>query len=202
MDKKRTGITRKNGKITKEYRAWKMMKARCYSPCNKNMGKYQSLGIKVCNEWKNSFKTFLKDMGECPEGYTLDRIDSTKDYSKENCRWTDWKTQSSNRGSFNILIEYNGKTMILKDWAKEFNINYTTLYNRIYRENLTFQEAIQEDPFNKLIEYKGFKNTIGNWAKILNVKSQILIDRLRRGWTVKEAFEIPVGTRRNKYNNG
>lgn len=201
MDKKRTGITRKNGKISKEYRAWKAMKARCYAPSNKNMGKYQTLNLQVSEEWKTSFKTFLKDMGECPIGCTLDRIDPTKGYYKENCRWADWKTQASNRGSFNILITHNGETMILKDWARKYNINYTTLYNRLYRENLPFEEAIKEDPFNKLIEYNGDKKPVGQWAKSLNVKAQVLVDRLRRGWTIKDAFETPVGVRRSKNNN-
>ena len=140
--KKRKYKTRINGKITKEYRAWKGMKSRCYSPCNKNMGKYQALNIEVCGRWKNSFDNFMDDMGKCPEGYTLDRIDPTKDYSPENCRWASWKTQSSNRGNFNKVFTYQGKTMILKDWAKHFNIKYTTLYTRMHRGGLSFEDAV------------------------------------------------------------
>jgi hypothetical protein len=140
--KNRKYKTRENGKITKEYRAWKGMKARCYSPCNINMGKYQALNIQVCDRWKDSFDNFMDDLGKCPEGYTLDRIDPTKDYTPENCRWASWKTQSSNRGDFNKVITYEGVTMILKDWAKHFNIKYTTLYTRMHRGGLSFEEAI------------------------------------------------------------
>ncbi len=145
--KKRKYSTRIDGKITKEYRAWKAMKARCYAPCNKDMGKYQALNIQVCNRWLNSFDNFMDDMGECPsKNHSLDRIDPSKNYSPENCRWTTWKTQSSNRGSFNKIFEYNGEIKILKDWARIFNIKYTTLYQRIYRSNMTFEQAIN---FNK-----------------------------------------------------
>lgn len=135
--------TRLNGKITKEYRAWKAMKARCYAPCNKDMGKYQKLNIQVCDRWINSFDNFYDDLGNCPEGYSLDRIDPSKDYSPDNCRWTTWKIQSSNRGDFNKIFEYKGESKILKDWARFFGINYTTLYNRLYRSKMSFEDAIQ-----------------------------------------------------------
>lgn len=136
--------TRENKKITKEYNAWKAMKARCYSPCNKNMGKYQALNIQVCERWLNSFENFMDDMGKAPDiNYSLDRIDPFKDYSPENCRWATWKTQSSNRGNFNKVFEYQGESKILKDWAKFFNIKYTTLYQRLYRSKMTFEEAIK-----------------------------------------------------------
>ena len=128
---------------TKEYRAWKAMKARCYSPCNKKMGKYQAMNIQVCDHWLNSFENFMDDMGFSPsKDHSLDRIDPEKDYTPENCRWATWKTQSSNRGDFNLIYEYKGESMILKDWAKKLNIKYTTLYQRIFRSKMSFKEAI------------------------------------------------------------
>jgi hypothetical protein len=136
--------TREEGKVTKEYRAWKAMKARCYAPCNKNMGKYQNCNIEVCERWINSFDNFMDDMGKSPTiNHSLDRIDPAKNYSPENCRWATWKTQSSNRGSFNNVFEFNEKSKILKDWAKYFNIKYTTLYQRIYRSKMSFEQAIK-----------------------------------------------------------
>lgn len=145
MKKKRKYKTREDGKITKEYRAWKAMKARCYAPCNATMGNYKKLNIEVCKRWLNSFDNFMDDMEKAPNSeYTLDRIDPLGDYSPENCRWATWKTQSSNRGSFNIVFEYNGETKILKDWAVHFGIKYTTLYQRIYRSNMSFEEAIKQ----------------------------------------------------------
>ena len=137
-------IVRKiKGIPTKEYYAWKAMKARCYAPCNKDMGKYQKGNITVCEEWKHSYENFINDMGFAPSTkHSLDRIDTTKGYYKENCRWATTKEQANNRGNFNILITFENKTLVLKDWAAELGIKYTTLYNRLYRSKLTFENAI------------------------------------------------------------
>lgn len=142
--KNRKYKTRINKKITKEYRAWKAMKSRCYSKCNKNMGNYQKDNIQVCKKWINSFDNFLDDMGFAPsEKHTLDRIDPKKNYCKKNCRWATFKTQSNNRGSFNLKYKYNGEVKNLKEWSEYFNIKYTTLYQRIFRSKLSFEEAIK-----------------------------------------------------------
>lgn len=179
-----------NGKRTREYSAWKAMKSRCYSPSSRK--DYKEKGITVCNRWLNSFDNFLDDMGECPEGYTLDRIDNNKGYCKDNCRWADYKTQSGNRGNFNKVFTYKGKSQVLKDWANELGIKYTTLYQRIFRSGLSFEESITEDPFDNLIEYKDEKKTLIEWHRSTGIPYQILIDRKRRGWSVERMFEQEI----------
>jgi hypothetical protein len=71
-------------------------------------------------------------MGPRPAGLQLDRINNNRGYNKENCRWTTSKTNNSNRRD-NIVITFSGKAMCLKDWARELQINYLTLYGRIKR---------------------------------------------------------------------
>lgn len=92
-----SGHGSKYGK-TKTYNAWRSMKSRCY---NKNVDSYPiygGKGIKVCSRWKNSFENFLEDMGEPPDSKSsLDRIDGSKDYSPENCRWATATQQVINR---------------------------------------------------------------------------------------------------------
>jgi hypothetical protein len=182
---------RENGKITKEYRAWKAMKARCYSPCNSLIGNYKKNNITVCDRWINSFDNFLEDMGKIPDNKSsLDRINNLLDYSPENCRWTDWTTQANNKES-NLIFIYNNEAHTLKQWSKLLNIKYTTLYHRIITYNLTFEEAIQNDPFNKLIEYKGEKRTLKDWCLILELPYQLMVGRRYEGWSIEECFETP-----------
>lgn len=136
-------IRKINGVPTKEYAAWKAMKARCYAPCNRNMGTYQKNNIQVCERWLHSFDNFIEDIGYAPSKFhSLDRINNNLNYSKENCRWVKHITQVKNRGSFNIVITYQNKTMVLKDWAKYFNIKYTTLRHRIINLKLSLEEAL------------------------------------------------------------
>lgn len=127
---------------TQEYKIWKSMKARCYAPSySKGYNKYQELGIQVCERWLHSFENFLEDMGICPHEFSLERKDNRVDYSPENCVWIPKNEQPKNRLSCHF-IEYKGETKILKDWARHFGIKYTTLYLRIFRSNLSFEEAI------------------------------------------------------------
>lgn len=68
------------------YHVWHTMKARCHSPKSAAYQHYGARGIKVCERWL-TFENFLADMGERPEGHSLDRIDTDKNYSPDNCRW-------------------------------------------------------------------------------------------------------------------
>ena len=61
--------------------------------------KYKQDGITVCASWRSDFKNFLEDMGQRPEGSSLDRIDVTLGYFKDNCRWTTSTVQSINKGN-------------------------------------------------------------------------------------------------------
>lgn len=79
-----------------EYTAWKNMIQRCTNPANPRYADYGGRGIKIQASWFK-FEPFLKDMGECPIGWTLDRRDNNLGYSKENCRWVDVNTQNRNQ---------------------------------------------------------------------------------------------------------
>jgi len=125
--------TTTHGKSHKpEYSAWKNMKKRCQDPSHKEYGRYGGRGITVCTEWE-SLEAFISDMGSRPSTkHSLDRINNSLGYCKANCRWATTEEQAKNKRS-NRLIEFNGKTMCLSDWATSVGISSKCLRNRLQR---------------------------------------------------------------------
>jgi len=81
---------------TKTYKSWLSMRERCNNPNRENYKNYGGRGIIICDRWI-SFDNFIIDMGERPNGKTLDRINNNKGYSKENCRWATNVIQGRNQ---------------------------------------------------------------------------------------------------------
>lgn len=81
---------------SRSWRAWAGMKQRCLNPANPKYPDYGGRGIRVCERWL-SFEGFLEDMGEKPDGMSLDRIDVNGNYEPGNCRWATAKEQCDNR---------------------------------------------------------------------------------------------------------
>jgi len=89
------GYSPKEGR-TPTYNTWHAMKGRCTIPSTNGYEYYGGRGVSFCEQWKD-FKVFLKDMGERPEGMTLDRKDPYGNYEPSNCRWADGSTQNLNK---------------------------------------------------------------------------------------------------------
>ncbi len=116
---------------TPEYRAWSGMKARCYTPTNKDFSKYGGRGIAVCSQWLQSYETFLNDVGRRPSScHSLDRIDVEGDYTPSNIRWATPKEQSRNKRT-NILIEAFNKVQTISAWAEETGLKDVTIRQRL-----------------------------------------------------------------------
>ncbi|WP_062120308.1 hypothetical protein [Aureimonas sp. AU40] len=105
------------------------MRRRCREPNSANYARYGGRGISVCKRWDESFEAFLQDMGEAPAGMSIEREDNDGNYEPANCSWATLETQNNNRRS-NVIVEFNGRSQTLKQWARELGINYRTLHTR------------------------------------------------------------------------
>jgi hypothetical protein len=123
------------GSGMREYASWKDMKARCSNPRDTAFSNYGKRGIRICRHWlgPNGFTNFLADMGKCPPGLTLDRIDNAKGYFPSNCRWSTRKQQQRNRRT-TLRVTIAGKTKAFGDWVDHFNIvSFKTAHSRYLR---------------------------------------------------------------------
>jgi len=129
------------GKCSPTYYSWLNMKSRCYCSSSRGYYNYGARGIKVCDRWLHNFSTFLADMGERPEGRSLDRIDGSKDYTPENCRWATRVEQNRNSNR-NRLVEYNGERRCVSEWAQRLNLPVSTLAARLFYYGWPIEDAL------------------------------------------------------------
>lgn len=121
-----------------EYVIWNHMKDRCSKSALDSWRRYGERGIYVCDEWKNSFKSFYRDMGPRPEGKQIDRINNDGPYCKENCRWVTPAENSRNRSTSKLTIDdviyIRRSEKTNSELSKEFNCKRQTIGNiRKYR---------------------------------------------------------------------
>lgn len=126
---------------TKTFRIWLAMRQRCRDPNTKNYSRYGGRGIRVCERWETSFEAFLEDMGERPEGLTIDRVDNDGNYEPGNCRWATQKEQGSNTGKrLHIIID--GEDLNLGQAAQRIGKQASYLSGLVKRWGMTHQEIV------------------------------------------------------------
>jgi len=121
-----------------EYKSWTSMLCRCRDKQDRDYG---GRGVQVCRQWRK-FKNFLADMGSKPSRqHTIERIDVNGNYEPGNCRWATRKEQTRNQRN-NIRITAFGNNLLLIEWSEFTGIKYQTLYNRIFSQRLTPEQAL------------------------------------------------------------
>lgn len=143
------------GKQSREYTAWRNMKARCDGKNQIGFHNYGGRGIRFCERWQ-SFEAFLADMGDCPDGLTLERNDVNGNYEPSNCRWATRKEQGINK-RVNRRITFNGETLTISQWAEKLNLPYETLMYRLIRR-MSLERAMQPMIYSRW-HPEGIRNT-------------------------------------------
>lgn len=191
------------------HHTWQCMVDRCTNPNSQEADGYINRGIKVCDEWLNSFEAFA-EWAEA-NGFredakrgdnTLDRIDNNGNYEPSNCRWTDMKVQGRNRRN-NVVIECDGESHCLSEWAEILGEPYAKLASRhrrgwspyqiLYgRKMVISKDTCRNRASNRLLTYKGETHCAIEWAEILGINVNTIRGRLHRGWSDERTLGTPT----------
>ena len=178
------------------------MRLRCYNENNVNYKYYGGKGVTICDEWLLSFENFFDWAinNGYNENLTIDRIDSEKEYSPDNCKWSTKKEQAYNR-SMSVKLTLNGRTMYMTEWAEELGIDKKTLSWR-YRNGWSDEEILSNKK-DIILTYNGESKNLLEWSKKTGIKKSTLWDRYNRGWEVKDILTKNSRDREIKltYNN-
>lgn len=137
---------RTNAKKHYLYNTWCNMRRRCYSPEYYLYHRYGGRGIKVCGRWltADGFWNFVDDMGERPEGTSLDRIDNNKNYEPSNCRWATPHTQQSNKSNntkrVGVSIQRRSNPKWKTGWVAEIMVKGVR-HNKLFTN---YEDAVRQ----------------------------------------------------------
>lgn len=125
---------------TGAHQSWSGMISRCYNEKVSSYKDYGMKGIRVCERWKD-YRNFLSDMGDRPEGMTIERVDFRADYSPDNCKWATRVEQANNKSN-NVFLEYHGESRTIAEWSRHLGISYSKIYS-MYRKGYTMSEIVK-----------------------------------------------------------
>lgn len=166
------------------------MKSRCTDSNHKGYKYYGEKGITICDEWREfkNFKEWALNNGYADD-LTLDRIDNSKGYSPDNCRWVSMKHQENHRSN-NHIITFLGKSMTVREWEDYFEYPEGAIQNRLDKGWSEDRAIIT--PYKRRTPaeytYQGETHTLREWAEITGIKANTLRERIRAGKPMNEVF--------------
>lgn len=126
---------------TPTYNSWLAMRRRCLSEDNNRYQHYGARGITVCDRWLHSFENFLEDMGEKPEGCSLDRLNLDEGYCKDNCRWSDSIIQANNKSNVKLITD-GIESWSLRRWCERLGLDYKHCWYLVNTRNMGISDVL------------------------------------------------------------
>lgn len=185
--------------LTKTYKIWKGMISRCYYPMATGYANYGGRGIKVCDSWRDSYQNFLSDMGECEDGFSINRIDFDGPYSPDNCTWSDIKTQNTNKRN-NREVTHLGETLCISDWAVRLGVQEASIRRRLDmgwsdEKSIATPFVVGQKTMGVTLTIDGETKTLVEWAVIAGLDPSSVRQRLKNGLDEKSAVFLPKSRR-------
>jgi hypothetical protein len=162
----------------------------------------------VCEHWRTSFAAFYADVGDPPDGMTMDRKDNMRGYEPGNIKWSTPLEQGNNKRN-NVFLDYNGERHTIAEWSRLIGISAITLYAR--KEQGWSDEAILTSPLRPrrprgkvvrtgiTLTFDGETHTVAEWAQKLGMGEMTLRSRLKHGMPLAEALTRPVAPYRGAH---
>lgn len=178
---------------SRAYRIWSAMRQRCLNPNSPAYSLYGGRGIEIDPAW-SKFEAFISDMGEPPAGTSLDRRDNNGGYNKSNCRWATAREQANNR-SANRLINFQGETKTIAQWAASLGIKTGTLFQRLLAQPIETAMQPHTRSWRRTISFAGQTKTAEEWAAATGISYRTICRRLAAGWPDAAVVTIPPRAR-------
>jgi len=205
------------------YRIWGGIKGRCYYKCSRAYRSHGGRGIRVCQEWLESFPAFFDwaIANGWKRGLDLGRIDNDGDYSPDNCRF-ETRSQNNRNKRSNRLETIGDETACVVEWAERFDIKPSMIYYRLKkgiplediirslnpeqferefgkrkrkRSSKAKKKAAEDKRGDRPITFRGETLYISEWADRLGFEYTLIRDRIRRGWPIERALTTSTGGR-------
>jgi len=188
---------------------WASMVTRCTNPNSSNYKNYGGRGITICNEWKNFANFFIWSINNGYKiGLSIDRIDTDKGYSPDNCRYISLKEQQQNKRNNRRFIDpFDGQNLCLAAIAKKYNIPEETFRKRIDKYKMPSEKALTKlsgettrwNIVNDPLDNK--RLCLTDLARKYNMSPLTLGSRIRKGLSLREAIIKPINKRMARNND-
>ncbi len=185
----RLGRRTHNMSETRVYRIWNGMRSRCTNPNIPVYIHYGGRGITLCERWRK-FENFLADMGEPPNGHSIERRNNDGNYEPDNCLWLPMEKQAQNRRG-NTYVEIGGETVCVAEAARRLGVGHATIRYRLKKavHKKDISAPVGRDIFLTL---NGETLNMTQWSAKLGIKRTTISERHKKGWSVERVLRVPA----------